>query len=253
MIASLRGDNRGGMLSIWYAFNMPDTSSHVATRPDAQVHTVPLAELEAIIVKAGIVMSRRQITRHCESGTFDAVKLPAVDNIEHWYVAPASIENGIADIKALRALRDSHVETRPDATGHDTPPVQPKEPPNDYPVMSRRDETRPDMSNTEMSPGVTKTQPDTSRHVETPDIFEHPYVKRLEAQVEKWEGKYHEQVRRTEDIQMKSTQQILELQRMTAIGQSETLANFMLKARDWIIGQGSEMPDKSGLSDAPPA
>ncbi len=70
------------------------------------------------------------------------------------------------------------------------------------------------------------------------DIFEHPYVKRLEAQVEKWEGKYHDQVRRTEDIQMKGTQQILELQRMTAIGQSETLADFMLKAKEWILGPG---------------
>jgi hypothetical protein len=241
------------MPSIWYAFNMPGTSSHDETRPDAQVHTVPLAELEAIIFKAGIVMSRRQITRHCESGTFDAVKLPAVNNIEHWYVAPASIEKGIADIQALRALRDSHVETRLDVTGRDEPPVTPKEPLSDDPVMSRHDETRPDMSNTETSPAGTKTQPDTSRHVETSDIFEHPYVKRLEAQVEKWEGKYHEQVRRTEDIQMKSTQQILELQRMTAIGQSETLADFMLKAKDWILGQGSETPEKTSSSGAPAA
>lgn len=253
MIASLRGDNRGGMPSIWYAFNMSDPSSHDETRPDAQVHTVPLAELEAIIVKAGIVMSRRQITRHCESGTFDAVKLPAVNNIEHWYVAPASIEKGIADIKALRALRDSHVETRPDVTGHDTRPVQPNEPLNDDPVMSGHDETRPDVTKKEPSDDGGQTHLDTSRRVETLDIFEHPYVKRLEAQVEKWEGKYHDQVRRTEEIQMKSTQQILELQRMTAIGQSETLADFMLKAKDWILGQGSEMPDKSASSDAPAA
>ncbi len=96
-----------------------------------------------------------------------------------------------------------------------------------------------------MSPSGGETHPDTSRHVETHDIFEHPYVKRLEAQVEKWEGKYHDQVRRTEEIQMKSTQQILELQRMTAIGQSETLADFMLKAKDWILGQGSRNPRKT--------
>ena len=92
-----------------------------------------------------------------------------------------------------------------------------------------------------------------SRRVATDDIFEHPYVKRLEGQVEKWEGKYHDQVRRTEDIQMKSTQQIIELQRMTAIGQSQTLADFMLKAKDWILGQASETIEKPSTSDAPRA
>jgi hypothetical protein len=56
-----------------------------------------------------------------------------------------------------------------------------------------------------------------------------------------------------EDIQMQSTQQILELQRMTAIGQSETLADFMLRAKDWILGQGSENPEKSAASEAPRA
>ena len=44
---------------------------------------------------------------------------------------------------------------------------------------------------------------------------------------------------------MKSQQQIIELQRMTAIGQSQTLADFMLKAREWVLGQGSET-DKTG-------
>jgi hypothetical protein len=60
------------------------------------------------------------------------------------------------------------------------------------------------------------TRSDVSRLVATDlDIFEHPYVKRLESQVEKWEGKYQEQVRRTEEIQMHSQEKILELQRMT--------------------------------------
>jgi hypothetical protein len=47
-------------------------------------------------------------------------------------------------------------------------------------------------------------------------------------------------VRRTEEIQLKSQEQLLELQRMTAVGQSETLADFMLKARHWMLGKGSE-------------
>ena len=70
-------------------------------------------------------------------------------------------------------------------------------------------------------------------------------MKRLEGQVEKWENKYHDQVRRTEDIQLASQKQIIELQRMTAIGQSQTLADFMLKAKEWILGQGSEADRKA--------
>ena len=65
-------------------------------------------------------------------------------------------------------------------------------------------------------------------------------IKRLEAQVEKWEGKYHDQVRRTEDIQLKSQERLVELQRMTTIGQSKTLADFMLQAKNWIVGGTSD-------------
>ena len=32
---------------------------------------------------------------------------------------------------------------------------------------------------------------------------------------------------------------------LTAIGQSQTLADFMLKAKEWILGQGSETDRKA--------
>ena len=67
-------------------------------------------------------------------------------------------------------------------------------------------------------------------------VYEHPYVKRLEDRVEKLEAKYEAQVRRTEDIQTKSQEQLIELQRMTAVSNSTTLADFMLKARNWVLG-----------------
>jgi hypothetical protein len=102
----------------------------------------------------------------------------------------------------------------------------------------------PAVSDKEINQKGTETEPVTARHGTTElDIFEHPYVKRLEGQVEKWENKYHDQVRRTEDIQLASQKQIIELQRMTAIGQSETLADFMLKARNLVFGPSPE-PEK---------
>ena len=80
------------------------------------------------------------------------------------------------------------------------------------------------------------------------DVYEHPYVKRLEAQVEKAEAKYEAQVRRTEEIQMHSQEKILELQRMTTIGQSKTLAEFMLDAKEWILGAG-KAPQSREVTD----
>ena len=103
---------------ICYTVTMPDTSGHDATRRD-DLHTMTLRELEAKIMQAGIVMSRRQIMRHCKAGTFDAQKLPAVNNVEEWFIAPASVEKGIADIRTLQALRARRDATRRDMSESD--------------------------------------------------------------------------------------------------------------------------------------
>jgi hypothetical protein len=212
---------------------MSDTSGHSATSPD-ELHTVPLADLEARVAAAGVLISRRQLMRHCEAGTFEAKKLPAFNNQMHWFVAPDSIEKGIADIKTLQEHRARRDASRPvmsgsvdvEIQGHDTP---------------SHDASRPDVSVKESSPEKTATQSVASGHVATqPDIFEHPYVKKLESQVEKWEGKYHEQVRRTEDIQREHQEKLIELQRMTAVGNSKTLADFMLEWKERILGPASE-------------
>jgi hypothetical protein len=237
---------------------MSDMSGHDATERDT-LHTLTLRDLETLVAAAGVLISRRQLMRHCEAGTFDAQKLPATNNVLEWFIAPASVEKGLADIRTLqeqRARRDASrrdapghnalemaLETDPDVTGHvatrlDVSDAEKNDPSN--PVMAEHVPSRRD---------VSAPQPSQNGEIDF-DIFEHAYVKRLENQVEKWEGKYHEQVRRTEEIQMKGTQQILELQRMTAIGQSETLADFMLKAKEWILGEGAARQEKSGAGES---
>jgi hypothetical protein len=62
------------------------------------------------------------------------------------------------------------------------------------------------------------------------DIFEHPYVKRLEGEVEKWQGKFEAQVQRTQEVLESSNKNLMELQRTTAVANSQTLAEFILKA-----------------------
>ncbi len=225
---------------------MPDTSGHDQTQPD-ELHTVPIDELEQRVAAAGVLISRRQLLRHCEGGTFVAKKLPAFNNQKHWFVSPASIEKGIADIKTLQEHRARRDASRPDASRHDGVG-------SPDPDVFSNVPSKPAASDKKISQEENLTDTVVSGHVATNlDIFEHPYVKKLESQVEKWEGKYHEQVRRTEEIQVNNQKALIELQRMTAVGQSQTLADFMLKAKEWVLGQGSGTLESSEPHDPPAA
>ena len=239
------GINTSPNRDYWYTVIMPDMSSHDATRRE-ELHTMTISELEAKIAASGVLISRRQILRHCASGTFDAKKLPATNNIDEWFIAPASVEKGIADIKTLQEQRARREASRRVASGHD----QVETSTQSDTVASGHDTSRLDVTEKQSVGKLAETRPDMSRHVASDmDIYEHPYVQRLEAQVDKLEKKYDDQIRRTEEIQINSQKQILELQRMTAIGQSQTLADFMLKAKDWLLGQGSE-PEKRDASSS---
>ena len=99
---------------------MSDTSGHDATRRD-ELHTMTVRELEAKTAAVGILISRRQLLRHCAAGTFDAKKLPAANNIEEWFVAPASVDKGIADIKTLQEQRARRDATRRDVSDEGQP------------------------------------------------------------------------------------------------------------------------------------
>lgn len=266
---------------------MPDTSSHDQPQPD-ELHTVPLRELEVRLVAEGVLMSRRQITRHCEGGTFDAKKLPAVNNVLEWFVAPASIDKGIADIKTLQELRARRDASRPDMSGrfpvtrtlvdrYDAPghiasrlDVTTAPSRNDEADAARRDALRPAATDQDALATISteaaemvghgETRPDNfdpsdaSTNSANPgallDIFEHPYVRRLEDRIDRLEAKYEAQVRRTEEIQIKSQERLVELQRMTAVGQSQTLADFMLKAKHWVLGAGQEETGREGEQHA---
>jgi hypothetical protein len=137
---------------------------------------MPIAELEAKIIAPGIVMSRRQINRHCESGTFDSKKSPGRNNVEEWFTAPASVDRGIADIKGLQEERSRRDESRRDATGH----VAQENSNNLKEDMSGHDATKRDTSEPEKKSDREVVQPDSSRHVATPDAMMTRYVERLE-------------------------------------------------------------------------
>lgn len=216
----------------------PDTASHGTPPPDNGElrHTLSLHEVGAALVAAGVPRSHRQVVRYAETAMLDAIKVPG-PNGEQWYVSPASLPKVIGDLKQWEAQRVSHGTPRPAMSD----PVAVEPAPEINTDTASHGTPRPAVSAAEISQKGSETQPDTARHTMTElDIYEHPYVRRLEERNERLEAKYEAQVRRTEEIQLKGQAQLLELQRMTAVGQSQTLADFMLKAREWMLGKGSE-------------
>ena len=225
---------------------MSDTARHDAPQPDDVRHTLTVREVETLLATAGVQRSHRHVLRLCQSGMLDAVKVPGGPSGEEWYVSPASVPKAIGDLKQIDAQRARRSTTQPAASDY---VANEREPQNESDIAGHS-VPQHDMSQPTTTEEGTPTQPAAARHGALDlDVFEHPYVKKLEDRIEKLEGKYEAQVRRTEEIQLKGQQQLLELQRMTAVGQSETLANFMLKARDWVLGQGSEV-DKTDVDGA---
>ena len=220
---------------------MSDTARHDAPQPDDVRHTLTVREVETLLANAGVQRSHRHVLRLCQSGMLDAVKIPGGPSGEEWYVSPASVPKAIGDLKQIDAQRARRGPTQPATSDHDTVKISHTNI-DDVAGHSAPQRDTSDMEN-KAERGVTDTA--TARHATGDhDIYEHPYVKRLEATVEKLEAKYDAQVRRTEEIQLNGAQQLLELQRMTAVGSSQTLADFMLKAKDWVLGPGAQPGDR---------
>ena len=217
---------------------MQDTASHGTPQLDIGElrHTLSVHDVERELSNAGVPRSHRQVIRYCETGMLEAVKVPGPTGPQ-WFVSPASLPKAIGDLRQWEAQRASRTAPRPAASD----PVTVLQVNKTNTDTASHGEPQHAASDEQNKDGHAVTEPDTARHSTSDlDIYEHPYVKRLESRIEKWEDKYEQQVRRTEEIQMKSQAQLLELQRMTAVGQSETLANFMLKAKDWMLGRGTD-------------
>lgn len=224
------GDSPRADAVVCYTSLMDDTARHSALQPDEVRHTLTVREVEVMLAEAGVPRSHRHVLRMCQTGMLDAVKFPGGPTGDEWHVTPVSVPKAVGDLKQIDAQRARRSATRPAMAAYAAPTFDPI-------AAEQRDD-------------IPTTQPAVARHGALDhDIYEHPYVKRLESQVEKIEKKYDDQVRRTEDIQLKSQQQIIELQRMTAIGQSQTLADFMLRAKEYFLGPSAD-PEKREGGDA---
>jgi hypothetical protein len=209
-----------------------DPSRPVATSTDSE-YTLTIEDAAERYEHAGHARTARTIQRYCASGHLDCRRLETQFG-EKYLITEVSVAKHIAYIEEVRPTATGRDVSRPAATDvaaevrHDEP-RQPAPPSAD---TSRQDATHFPAGIIDDNPRQpASTSRDVSRRVATDiDIFEHPYVKRLEGEVEKWQGKFEAQVQRTQEVLESSNKNLMELQRTTAVANSQTLAEFILKA-----------------------
>jgi hypothetical protein len=217
---------------------MPDDlSRHDATSPDNE-YSLSIEDVAELYARADLRRTPRTIQRYCANGHLVSRRLETPFGAEKYLITAASVAVHIAYLKEVQAATFGRGVSRQDAT--------------DVALQRRDDESRqeaptsPDLPRhvathvVEENKDMEERQPlaterDQSRRVAADvEIFEHLYVKRLEIEVEKWQGKFEDQVRRTQEVLENSNRNLMELQRTTAVANSQTLADFILKARHFL-------------------
>jgi hypothetical protein len=227
-----------------------DLSRQAATSPDNE-YSLSIEHAAELYERAGLRRTPRTIQRYCAIGHLVSRRLETPFGAEKYLITPASVTTHIAYLKEVQSAATGRDTSRHDAT--------------DVALNHRGDEPRQeaptglDMSRPVATPVVEESkdgeprQPhatalDVSRQAATDlDIFEHPYVRRLEADVEKWQGKYEEQVGRTQEVLESSNRNLMELHRTTTVANSKTLADYLLQAGRFLKSpfateQGDQTP-----------
>jgi hypothetical protein len=210
-----------------------DPSRPVATSHDSE-YSLTIEDAGALYQQAGLSRTPRTIQRYCEKGHLVSRLVDTSFGSEKYLITPASVTRHIAYLKEVRPASTGRGLSRHDATDvvaqhtHDEPRHEASTSPDlSRPVAThvveenKGDEVRQSQA----------TERVMSRQAATDlDIFEHPYVKKLEAEVEKWQEKYEDQVERTQEVLVSSNRNLMELQRTTTVANSQTLADYLLKA-----------------------
>jgi hypothetical protein len=213
----------------------PDTAGPGSARPpvDRTRYQISLNEVARRFIDAGLPRSEKTLRRYCTQGKLDAVQSDGPTSREQWYVRESSIAPLIGELLQIHGHTDmaGHGAAVPDIVQHETK-ENPTDPGMDVAALGS---AMPDVAEPPPDKEILDRSPAYDRAFAL-EIFEHPYVKKLEDRIDRLETKYEAQVRRTEEIQLKAQERLVELQRMTTIGQSKTLADFMLQAKNWIVG-----------------
>jgi hypothetical protein len=237
-----------------------DQSRPVATPSDNEF-TLTIDDAIALYEAAGISRTPRSVQRYCAKEDLSAHRIDTEFG-QKYLITRASVERHIAYIKEVTPATSRDL-TRPVATtvAAENKDDIVRQAPATTPDLSRLVATNiapENKSETERQEGTTSsdqsrqapttvaaenkddivqqapaTTPDLSRPVAADiSIFEHPYVKRLEAEVEEFKGKYEKQVRRTEDVLEASNKRLVDMAQAGQIASSKTLAEYLLASQN---------------------
>ena len=231
-----------------------DTETSSATPHD---YTVSLNHVMDRFNAEGIGRTKRRLAELCQRGVLEGKKFKTTHG-ETWFVTQASLDAAVQQIKteerlAAAAAGDSKLE--PGAASASRLARSSEEPPHQEQMTPRDTDARPATVNygTMAEPagaGARRRQPadggpdsglrqGSQPDLSSVDIFSHPYVIKIEQRNEQLEKKLDDQIRRTETIQREAFDRLVELQRSSQIAQSQTLADFFIKTRDYLLGRSA--------------
>jgi len=171
-----------------------DQPRQVATTPDSEF-TLTIDEAALLYEHAGLPRTLRSIQRYCEKGHLDSRRIETVYG-EKYLITRASVMKHIAYIEEVRQVATRRDEPRHVATSRDS-------------------EENKDALHTEETRQVA-----TSRDVPRPvaaDLFEHPYVRQLEGEIEFLRGQVivkDEQIKEQSERARETNHLIAGLQKM---------------------------------------
>lgn len=180
------------------------------TRPGAplpeQEFTLTIEEVAVLYERAGFPRPIRRIQKYCARGDLDCRKVETLSG-QKYLITAQSVERHIALIAQTQGA-SGHGQARLDAP-------------------ERTEEQGDEIASSVATPPDAPARPGAPA-VSDLSVFEHPYVKRLEREVEEFKSKFETQVRRTEQVLETANHNLIELQQASAIANSETLAKYML-------------------------
>jgi len=191
---------------------MNDDQPRPAAPLDEAAYTLTLDEVATLYDVAGFSRPLRRLQKYCARGDLDCRKVETSFG-ERYLVTPESVDRHIAYTKET-ADASGRAPARSDAP-------------------ERASEIREQSAIQEPAPEPAPPRPSAAQNDLT--IFEHPYVKRLEAEVDEFKGKYENQVRRTEEIQEAANLRLVEMAQAGQIAASKTLADYLLAAKNAIL------------------
>lgn len=251
----------------------PDANGSQPTRPVATrspSHYISVVAAQQRYRDAGFPRTDKAIQRYCKNGTLVKFDEIGPNGRPKFFIDPASITQHLTQLAQLHHLENGDSqdadESRPEATVSDASSSSPIETldVSNAAVPSERQQFRQvpnthgdaaDKQGADVPPvdDTSRPAPTSSRDGGDPKqgtgnpvrasadllIYEHPYVKRLERDVDELKQLYKDQIKRTEDIQTEAFDRIVELQRSSQIAQSQTLADFFIKTRDYLLGRSA--------------